>query len=393
MYLGSEVKKPMLKVGLLNPYANIQNVKLSAYLQGFDNIGNAVYLNLLCQKIPDCQPIITCDLILNPGKYKQSIDLLVLPFSNMISKYWAATELIDTLIEYKFNILLLSVGIQAENSENMDKFSISSDSLRLLQYANSCGLKVGARGHITSHVLEANRISHSVIGCPTALSNVARELKPGTLEKIDPEKSIIALNITPTGHVRENVIDLYMLFCKTCSIYFHQSEHRIIFDIHNFEINTIFSDLAVESGEYSNEIAKVYSNPKFDYTYYCPEGINAIELENAFRMRSFFSLRVSEWMNSLRRCHLSFGGRFHGNMLALHSGVPALFLDQDKRTRELIEFHCLPSLSYVPNNVKDIAASIDYGKHCEALSAKQSDFLQFLSHSSISNYDFSALCY
>lgn len=377
-----------MKLALLNPYVNIGKKRLAEYMRALDNIGNAVYLDLLTQSLPNCEPIETWKLIDDPDKYKSQFDVLILPFSNMVNKYWNATSLVDTLISHKFNVLLISVGIQAENHESLSEHSISDDSLRLLQYSNSCGFNVGARGLFTSEVLSKFSISHDVIGCPTALSNISPDIVLD--DPLNYDEVILALNITPTGHSRVSAKQIFNLFCNKKSIYFHQSEFRIVADIHNLRVRDIFPEFKSESVDKSKIPAHI-ANPKFDYKYYCPDGVDPSDLEAAFRLRSFFSQNLSDWSNALKRCDISFGGRFHGNMMALHSGVPAVFLGQDRRTSELLEYHCLPSVNEVPKDVREIFSYAKYDNFFQNLKSAQNNFEKFLSGCSISGYSFNIL--
>ncbi len=60
------------------------------------------------------------------------------------------------------------------------------------------------------------------------------------------------------------------------------------------------------------------------------------------RVRVFFD--VVEWMDALSRCDASIGTRFHGNMLALQSAVPAVCIVHDGRTEELCGTIGLPKI-------------------------------------------------
>jgi hypothetical protein len=59
--------------------------------------------------------------------------------------------------------------------------------------------------------------------------------------------------------------------------------------------------------------------------------------------KSFFML--DEWMATLKSFSLSTGMRFHGNMLTLQSGVPAVCFTIDSRTEELCQSCMVPSIT------------------------------------------------
>ena len=61
------------------------------------------------------------------------------------------------------------------------------------------------------------------------------------------------------------------------------------------------------------------------------------------RLRIFFT--VPEWLGSTATMTASIGSRFHGNIAAILSGVPALFLVHDMRTLELCEYFRVPHVN------------------------------------------------
>lgn len=65
-----------------------------------------------------------------------------------------------------------------------------------------------------------------------------------------------------------------------------------------------------------------------------------------YNNRKIFYTRES-WSRYLHQEEITFcfGPRFHGNLMALSNGIPALWVDHDKRTGELIETMKLPHVS------------------------------------------------
>ncbi|MCG4272924.1 polysaccharide pyruvyl transferase family protein [Acetobacter senegalensis] len=55
---------------------------------------------------------------------------------------------------------------------------------------------------------------------------------------------------------------------------------------------------------------------------------------------------VDTWLLNSKKYNFSIGSRFHGNVMAILSGVPALFLAIDSRTKEMTNFFDLPSLEF-----------------------------------------------
>ena len=54
---------------------------------------------------------------------------------------------------------------------------------------------------------------------------------------------------------------------------------------------------------------------------------------------------TESWRKGIEGFKFSFGGRFHGNIIALWSQIPALFMTVDSRTKEMTDFFHLPSIN------------------------------------------------
>jgi hypothetical protein len=76
------------------------------------------------------------------------------------------------------------------------------------------------------------------------------------------------------------------------------------------------------------------------------------------------------------------GTRFHGNMVALQAGVPALWVEHDMRTKELCEHLALPSIKHadLPGiaSMQDLAAQCNYDAYWAGLPARMQEFLAYL---------------
>ena len=51
------------------------------------------------------------------------------------------------------------------------------------------------------------------------------------------------------------------------------------------------------------------------------------------------------WIHEMKKCRFSVGPRFHGNVVALLAGIPALFVNHCCRVNEMIDFFGLPSVT------------------------------------------------
>ena len=56
----------------------------------------------------------------------------------------------------------------------------------------------------------------------------------------------------------------------------------------------------------------------------------------------YFNLNDWAELYSKENISFAFGTRFHGNMVAMHNGIPALWVTHDSRTKKLTDFLHLP---------------------------------------------------
>lgn len=360
-------------IKVLYPYKNFSKKKIFEYIRGPDNIGNMVYLDLILNHL-EVEPLYTEDLYINPVAARENCDILILPFSNMLSPSFFAAELIDILDQYDFSIVLLSIGIQAEEFEEVDSIEISADALRLLRLSINKGFVVGARGEDTSFLLSRYEIPHEVIGCPSALIDFKQRLVPPVFGDGD----IFAVNTTLSGHNQQRCKDIVELFVKYPSIYFMQSESRIIADVFKINLTDVYPNGDAPGGE-SNYLNHI----DYDYGFYCGLGVDKYSVQKAFRSRSFFDLDIDRWRSRIRCCSFSIGSRFHGNILACHEGIPSLFVRFDRRTNELIDYHNLPNVDCLSDNIFDVVRRIDYTDYYRSLPGKREVFNKFLNRNSI----------
>ena len=77
---------------------------------------------------------------------------------------------------------------------------------------------------------------------------------------------------------------------------------------------------------------------------------------------------LETWSPAMKEFRFSFGSRFHGNMVAMHAGVPSLWVAHDTRTEDLTSHLRLPSIAL------DEAMSF---KHTEQF-IERADYSEFL---------------
>ena len=100
---------------------------------------------------------------------------------------------------------------------------------------------------------------------------------------------------------------------------------------------------------------------------------------------------VVDWYKFLKQKQFtfSFGSRFHGNMIALRSGIPALWVVHDSRTRELVDTFSLPKINYEQlvriHNIEELLEYCDYNAFYKKYSQICKEYVVFLEENEISH--------
>ena len=99
---------------------------------------------------------------------------------------------------------------------------------------------------------------------------------------------------------------------------------------------------------------------------------------------------VDKWEEYLQQIDLSFGLRIHGTIISLKSGVPAIIVAHDGRTREMAEFFSIPHISVsdlCTNNltIEKIYEKADFSKINREYHKLLKNYIDFLNKNGISH--------
>jgi hypothetical protein len=368
----------MLKIAILNSYNFNFNKPLKEsiceYLAGPDNIGNLVYLEYIKTKFKVCDSISSENILSNPKWFKETYDLLIVPFSNMLSEYFSS-PLVPILEDYDIKILLISIGVQAPLESSISSISLSKDAVRLLKQASASNTPIGVRGVISKSVVEKYGFSATVVGCPSVFGS-----RIDLLENKNTFKENLVGNCTFSGHHKNLTASLVTFILKKCNGYALQDESRIIRDVFDIELADIPFTTYNETA-YSKDLA----NKLFDYGYYNDGVFSWGQIREFFRKNAFFTLTIDDWKAYLSNFTCSIGMRFHGNTLAMHAGTPAIYIPCDLRTSELVSYHKLPSIDH-PNEYCSIDENVFKSKiknFSDNLDIAYREYLMFLEEAGV----------
>lgn len=211
-----------------------------------------------------------------------------------------------------YNVVLLSVGLQS--NEMKEDFHIHDSVINLLKNVEK-KKTVGVRGEYTYRILKKYGINNMmVIGCPSMYYWNNRNFK---VIKNDNMPFVLLSNFRAFYGKITEIEKKYLKYIINNKSRFIE-QNKIDYDK--------LQDIDSAQKNYLIENSKVY------FTNH-------------------------EWLKGIWNYTFAMGLRFHGNVMALRAGIPALFITTDTRTTEMTEYFGLPSLNI---NDFDDEKKLDY---------------------------------
>lgn len=281
------------------------------------NSGNLLFEHAVRSLVSHDIEITSLDAIPNNCKN------LILSMANFISPH---TDLghFERAIRKKRVRRITMIGAGAQADDYSCGVDLSDGTRRFLDLVAELSTSIGVRGDFTKWVLESLGIKNSVvIGCPSMFLRDAGGFRSGAAVGSSRKSRKALVGITPTGHFRDVIKDLFRYVEAGEADFLAQSEFELL-----------------EARE-----AGVFFPPCETYLrYFHPHGSDWQEFGKKLISSMRFPESIDAWSTCVSQYRLVFGSRFHGNVAAYLSGIPALWLSVDSRTRELCEYFCLPFL-------------------------------------------------
>jgi len=241
----------------------------------------------------------------------------------------------------------ISVGTQTADYKS--DFTYHPQTISFLQEIADQAI-IACRGFYTAELLRKNGIENvEAIGCPSLYHRKDPDFKITKKNKLNG-KPIVATGITPWANKNMD---------KTTILKF--------FD-YALKNNMDFIEQAR-----SNWFQFLFSNKK--------NNEKEKELERYLALKSKMFFNIDDWRAYVKTIDFSFSGRFHGNVIPLLEGVPALFISIDARTREMCEFFEFPLVEINKMNftmgINEFYEMTDYSQFNSKYKTLYSRFLDF----------------
>ncbi len=260
-------------------------------------------------------------------------------------------------------VVVLGLGAQSPNNAPEGDIFVPDGTLELLRACSDHAVSIGVRGAFTRRVLMSVGISNvTVLGCQTCFMSY----DPEFAEHFD----------TPSVDGPDGLVANYT---------FPLVEKHLIQLIHKYGIDVVgqeeFYEYFLANDLPTTDVAEL----KRAHRLRAALDDRGISMESyvAFLREHFRQYEdIDLWRKDMKRYRFSFGTRFHGNMAALQSGVPALWLTHDARTIEMCNYLGLPNMPArklrADMPLTDLAARCDFAKFRERYRANYLKMKSFL---------------
>lgn len=270
------------------------------------------------------------------------------------------------LEQYDKPIVVFGLGVQA-NGYDLENAFLPKEAIELIKFLSHKTELLGVRGEYTKKVIEklCGVKNAFVTGCPSLFS------RPEMLVKLrenlrDRGQGRLAVNVTnlqrpDERHILKTAIDNNYYLIEPVSRISHQA---------HVDALSLKAEYTVPVG-----IRRLYES-------FSDQSEISLKVRRYFQTYYRLFRNVDAWyeFNDEYVSH-TYGTRFHVNMASILSGIPALWITHDARTRELTDFLHLPNvpLTDIPKMTEvEIIESMNYDNFFDNLSNLFGNFNAYL---------------
>ena len=291
------------------------------------------------------------------SKYAEKPDIYIYQSANMLV-HICVKELAEMAQHVKWidrPFIIAGIGCQGDleytnygNSSESDKAAREYIST-VLKYSKS----IGVRGDFTKKYLMSIGIPEdriSVIGCPS-LRYFGKNFDVSTKRyRQFNDKLKIAVNFGSLGFQYWDNVAMFLN-----KIFHYYSNSYAIMQEH-CEAKLLMKGEAIADERYTYHLL-----PRFKEHFIIQQ------------KRAMIFQRTDKWILGLKEFDFSIGTRLHGNIAAILSGIPALIIATDSRTREVAEYHSIPWISANEIN-DDTSLETLYYRACAGMNQFYADY-------------------
>ena len=280
-------------------------------------------------------------------------DMIIFSTANLICTQHKSyiEQLAKDFCNSRIPVYVLSIGAQTSNYDRKKELceSIGAEVKEFIRAIYNSGGEFGLRGWFTKEVFDSICPNTAVVtGCPSLFQN-GRKLE---IRKKKSKDFKLVLN----GELKD--LENYLLHYD--GIFIDQDYwYKECYDIDYWK------------GRSKREIIK---------DMIARHGITETRLFFEDKIKQFYD--IPEWRRYLIEGDFTFsiGSRIHGSIMSILSGIPALLVVIDSRTREMAEYYGIPCIFSLNKNesLEELYAEMNYEEFNKGYEEKYMRFREFL---------------
>ncbi|SNS52444.1 MULTISPECIES: polysaccharide pyruvyl transferase family protein [unclassified Azospirillum] len=303
-----------------------------------------------------------------PERAREEFDLIAIAASNFIFHRFDFGYL-GNFIE-KSGLPCVVVGLGAQAKDRSIAIEIPEGTQRFLRVASERTTLIGVRGTFTAEVLDRMGIRNvQVVGCP---SFYPLQCPPAmTLPDRLPSPDQLVLN--GSRNVVEHSFDPETMLAVEREVFRYALKHDVDYVLQS-ELPEILFHRGLGEAPMS-QLAAIRDILDID------PATTDEQFEQFIRARCKTFFNIAEWAAFIRTKTLSLGSRFHGNVMAMTNGVPAVLIAHDTRTEEMAEHIGLPRLKPAvgkPFSLEGLLAEADASQFNALYPRRRLEYIEFL---------------
>lgn len=293
------------------------------------NTGNLLFTNAVWNQIAG--PKERINFTFDPDKLNERLGALVIPAANWLSPNVDFSELAN-LVE-RLTIPVVLIGLGAQDATYSGSIAIPDGTVRFVQAVARRSDSISVRGDYSGKILNSLGITNiTVTGCPSLYHDFRRFEPPPRPLRVRMDRGLI--------HTTRYAA-IYPSFAENDSV--HRQLFRLAYANQlDLLIQSEPEEMAFLTGYNDASAVEAGHRALLEQIYDAPNWESVVAYWNAHG-RVFFN--VDNWARALDAYDYVVGTRLHGTIMALNSGVPAMLVHHDSRTREIAEFAAIPTLS------------------------------------------------
>lgn len=301
----------------------------------------------------------------------QEPDVTVIRGSNYLTATLDLGHTIPLLKKLRGAVVPVGVGAQAAKYGKLSIPKGSAEAWRII--ASKCE-SIAVRGYYSAEIFNDLGIKNlHVIGCPSFY----RSLQPS-----------ITLNKMPTSDVRFGLtLNRYLAADYASStVKTNRMQRALLASVAACGDSRLYSQ--GEREESLSMFAKGDAKSAL-----LQSALKGFGLENDVQVREMLDFRMSahfdvdEWATDVgEKVDCMLGFRLHGNVIALHQGIPAIFFTYDSRIREIASLFHVPSFDiddFLPVDLGHILDNADFSKFEAAYRNNYAEYYDFLNKNNL----------